>query len=166
MRRNCWLSSSSEAAASSTASRAVVSNSRGGMSPSSRRGSRGQPCLAASPAIWLLLASYRVRSLATASYKEVVPDWLTQGRKNTALVEDVWARDGQAPARAQTLNSPARPRGGYTLPGVSGVTSEGQYIHRIAAIGMVLRHCGQSRVVTAPCFANRAVTLPTGSTIR
>ncbi len=98
-----------------------------------------------------------------------MPDWVTQGRRTpAALVQDVWARDGQAPARAQTLNFSPR-GGGYAVPlaaGVSGVTSEVQYMHRIAPIGMVLRHCGQSRVVAAVCFANRAVIFPIGKTIR
>ncbi len=41
-----------------------------------------------------------------------------------------------------------------------------QYMHRDAAIGIVLRHSGQSLVVTSACLANRAVILAIGATIR
>src|SRR6185437_7248715 len=39
-------------------------------------------------------------------------------------------------------------------------------MHRVAAIGIVLRHSGQSRVVTSATFLNRAVTLAIGATIK
>jgi len=39
-------------------------------------------------------------------------------------------------------------------------------MHRVAAIGIVLRHSGQSRVVTSTSRWNRAVILAIGATIR
>lgn len=71
----------------------------------------------------------------------------------------VWARDGQAPVRAQASRS-VRPCQ------ATWVTSDVQYMHRVAAIGIVLRHCGQSRVVTALLRFMRAVIFATGATIR
>ena len=115
--------------------------------------------------------------MAPASYQEALPDWVSQAPDSrTALVIVVWARDGQAPARAQTLvfrGAPPVPpcrrqqlrevslpqlfrlreilrRPGYlTNGGLVGDTCVVQYMHRVAAIGIVLRHSGQSRVVTA-----------------
>ena len=47
-----------------------------------------------------------------------------------------------------------------------GDDGDGAVLHRDAAIGIVLRHSGQSRVVTSACLANRAVIFAIGATIR
>lgn len=39
-------------------------------------------------------------------------------------------------------------------------------MHRVAAIGIVLRHSGQSLVVTSACLVNRAVIRAIGAMIR
>ena len=49
---------------------------------------------------------------------------------------------------------------------MTGATADVQYMHRDAAIGIVLRHSGQSRVVTSTFLWNRAVILAIGATIR
>ncbi len=74
---------------------------------------------------------------------------------------NVWARDGQAPARAQacTACSPAR-------QWTSGATSAVQYLHRFAAIGIELRHSGQSRSVASSIRCLRSRSFAIGSTIR
>jgi len=46
----------------------------------------------------------------------------------------------------------------------TGGTSAVQYMHRVAAIGMVLRHSGQSLVVASCTRANRVVILAIGAT--
>jgi hypothetical protein len=70
----------------------------------------------------------------------------------------VWARDGQAPARAQTHN--------VVDPAVRETSSTVQYLHRLAAIGIELRHSGQSRSVAslAPCSLSTSFAI--GATIR
>jgi hypothetical protein len=114
--------------------------------------------------------------LATVSSQEVVPDWISQAPDSRlALVIVVWARDGQAPARAQTLVSagatPQRPRATANscygaAGGAAGATTAVQYMHRVAAIGIEERHSGQSRVVASTFLAKRAVILAIGATIR
>ena len=41
-----------------------------------------------------------------------------------------------------------------------------QYMHRDAAIGMVLRHSGQSLVVASAFLVSRALSFTDGATIR
>ena len=85
---------------------------------------------------------------------------LREDRGRSAPSKNVWARDGQAPARAQTL---IRPR---ARQWTSGVTSAVQYLHRFAAIGIELRHSGQSRSVASATRCLRSSSFAIGSTIR
>ena len=55
---------------------------------------------------------------------------------------------------------------GYWLTGLTGETCVVQYMHLVAAMGIVLRHSGQSRVVTAACLVKRALIFASGATIR
>jgi len=48
---------------------------------------------------------------------------------------------------------------------LTGATGDVQYMHRDAATGIVLRHSGQSRVVTSTFLWNLAETLAIGATI-
>ncbi len=115
----------------------------------------------------------------------------TRADQSDGLVIAVWARDGQAPARAQTPisgepppNAPVRTANSCerfppaavssycrvlaygTADGSAGATTDVQYMHRVAASGIVLRHSGQSRVVTAASLRKRAVIRAIGETIR
>jgi hypothetical protein len=58
------------------------------------------------------------------------------------------------------------PHGPWLNGGVTGATCVVQYMHLVAAMGIVLRHSGQSRVVTAACLVKRAVIFAIGATIR
>jgi len=49
---------------------------------------------------------------------------------------------------------------------VTGATWTVQYMHRDAVIGIVLRHSGQSLVVTSTALVNRAVIVAIGATMR
>ena len=49
---------------------------------------------------------------------------------------------------------------------MTGATTVVQYMHRVAAIGIELRHSGQSRVVASTFLANRTVIFAIGATIR
>ena len=73
----------------------------------------------------------------------------------------VWARDGQAPARAQTHGV-----AGYGVELETGATWTVQYMHREAPIGIELRHSGQSRVVAAFAPWMRTINFAIGATIR
>src|SRR6202044_3064589 len=55
---------------------------------------------------------------------------------------------------------------GYWITvGEAGATTVVQYMHRVAASGIVLRHSGQSRVLTAASWWKRAVIRAIGATI-
>ena len=100
-------------------------------------------------------------------------------RGQALFPQDVWARHGQAPGRAQTpgmRNTRSRsrsPRGmasfrcGYgTAVVIGGVRSVVQYMHLRAAIGILPRHLGHSRSVAASLRLTMSSSLPTGVTTR
>jgi hypothetical protein len=109
-----------------------------------------------------LRASYRVLRVAPASYQEPVEDLHAQGLSRVSFVPaaNVWARDGQAPARAQTRND------GQLRSAAREANSTVQYLHRLAAIGTELRHSGQSRSVACLTPCSLSTSLAIGATIR
>ena len=97
------------------------------------------------------------------------PQPSTRMRRETiraAVIENpllmiVWTRDGQAPARVQTLF--------YALllaAGLAGATTAVQNLQRVAATGIALRHSGQSRSVATLVRVSRDVSFATGMTMR
>lgn len=83
----------------------------------------------------------QVHSFVTGSCQKPVPR--SSGVGDSLIPSrDVWARNGQAPVRAQASNR----RSAYV---VTGGTTAVQYMHRVAPTGISLRHSGQVRMAAA-----------------